>query len=92
MGTKDLTIEMFIDKWLYKNYNLTCVDMVEKYPEESKSGQWFKLFPVTREEHDLWYDWAIVVISKKYRCGKKRAMKMFALSYLNTAPNIIKDE
>lgn len=83
-----LTREDFIDKWLYRNYNITCNDLIKYYPDESKSGYWFKLFPVTKEEHDLWYNWAIDMIQKEHGCSKKNSYKLFALDYLNCAPNI----
>jgi hypothetical protein len=87
-----ITKDEIMDYWLGKFHNTSCKELIEKHPEEIKSPKWFDLFPVTQEQHDEWYDWAIALIAKRTRMSKKYAQKAFVFEYLNTAPNIKEDE
>lgn len=79
------------DMWLKKYHNTTSSEIAEMYPEESKSPDWFKLFPCTQEQHDEW--------EKKAKRKVKRYNKnipdpyferMWGFTYLNVAPYVEK--
>ena len=76
-----------INGWL-RYHGTTVQEVVEKHPEEAKSGEWFDLYPVTQEQHDQWEDWAKEYIRKKTKFSKKRIERGWGLTYLYAAPKI----
>lgn len=90
--TSKLTRTDVINWWLQKYFNTNASEVAEKYPEEVKTPEWFKLFPVTQEQHDEWYDWVISELSKRLRYSKVRIKKRFAFDYLDCAPYITKTD
>lgn len=92
MKRVELTENYFRDWWLLKCYGINCEGVVKRYPRLCKTPKWFTKYPVTQEIHDEWYDWAIKEVQKRYRCSKKYAKRSFCFMYLNTAPDIIKNE
>jgi len=83
-----LSREELLNWWLAKYHNTNVEEVLKKYPEECKLPSWFKLFPVTQEQHDDWYEWAIEYVAKKLKCSKKVAKYRFAFAYLNCAPYV----
>lgn len=67
---KTVDREVLMDWWLSKYHNTNCKEVVEKYPEEVKSPDWFKMFPVSQEQYDEWRDWAFKYIKKVTKMSK----------------------
>jgi len=88
MKKSELTEEFIIEGWLKKYYGITVAEMIKRHPKLCKSSSWYKKYPVTQEQHDSWYNWAIDVISKTLRISKKQIKRAFVFDYLNCAPNI----
>ena len=88
MKKSELTEEFIIEGWLKKYHGITVKDMVDKHPKLCKTSLWYEKYPVTQEQHNDWYDWAIDIISKTLRMSKKNTKRRFCFSYLNCAPNI----
>jgi hypothetical protein len=86
---KQLNQEDFYNYWLVKFHGITVRELMEKEPELIKTPDWYKKYAVTQAQHDEWHEWAIDVIAKYYRCGKKAARMKFVWDYLNLAPSII---
>jgi hypothetical protein len=84
--------EDFYNWWLQKYHNTTIQEIIEKEPELCKTLAWYKKYPVTQEQHDEWYTWAIDTIAKYYRISKKLARWRFAFDSLNVSPYIIKED
>lgn len=78
--------------WLKKYHDTDVNEILEKYPEECKDPRWFKMFPVTKKQHDEWYDWAISMMSKKLKISKHLVKRKFAFDYLDCAPYYNVDE
>jgi hypothetical protein len=90
---KKITRTDLLNWWLQKYHNTTVADVIGTYPVDLlKSTDWFKAFPVTQEQHDEWYEWAIGVLSKERRIGKKVLRKLFTLDYLDAAPYVSQNE
>ena len=89
---KQLTMEDYRNWWLQKYHNTNCEEVLKNYPEESKSIEWYKIFAVTQEQHDEWYEWALNTLAKERRVSKKLARRMFSLPYLDAAPSIIQKQ
>lgn len=84
-----LTREDLVNWWLQKYHNTTGEEVLVKHPDSKISPDWFKLYPVTQEQHDEWYEWAINYLVKEHRLSKKYIKSRFCFDYLNCAPNII---
>jgi hypothetical protein len=78
------------DWWLIKYHNTNCEQVKEKYPTESLTGEWYKLFKVTQEQHDEWYEWFITEVAYRWGWSKKMAEYQTAFAYLNVAPDVKK--
>jgi hypothetical protein len=88
MKTK-LTREDVLNWWLQKYHNTTVEELVKTLSDDVKnSADWFKLYPVTQEQHDEWYTWVVDALTKERRMSKTYIIKHFALDYLNCAPYI----
>lgn len=88
---KKLTSDVFVNKWLqdYHRTNLTEVMEVNGWKDnEDHSREFYAKYPVTKEQHDEWYEWAIKAIMKEYRLSKKAAKRSFTFAYLNCAPSV----
>lgn len=87
-----LTEELFINKWLADYHNTSLQEIKDKNPDweskEDPSGWFYKTYAVTNDQHDEWYEWAIGIIMKYYRVGKKRAKYNFTFPYLDVSPQI----
>lgn len=85
---QELTYEIIRDYWLGKYHNTNSKEVVEKHPEIVKTPEWFKLYPVTQEQHDEWYEWMIETVAKYFRISKKRAKQDSWNIYLDCAPTV----
>lgn len=83
-----LTQEFIMDWWLNKYHNISIKWLIENEAELIKTFHWYLKYPVTQEQHDEWYSWAIDYMSKYYRKSKKRTMKDFCFDYLNCSPSV----
>ena len=87
-----LTEEYIINGWLKKYHGITVEELVRNEPELCKTADWFRKYSVTQEQHDEWYKWAVKEIAKNMGDTQKYVERHFAFTYLNTAPNVKKDE
>lgn len=85
---KPLTSEELMGWWLLKYHNKTIEQVLEECPEASISPDWYLKYPVTKEQHDEWYEWVIDRIMKYFHITKKAAVRYFALPYINLAPSV----
>jgi len=85
---KTVDREVLMDWWLGKYHNTNCKEVVEKYPEEVKSADWFKLYPVTQEQSDEWEKWAKGYIKKELKISKAYLERGWPLVYLDTSPYV----
>jgi len=92
MKRKEISQDDIVNWWLSKYHDTTLEQVAKDYPELKESRDFYDKFPVTEEQHDEWYEWAIDFLSKYFRCGKKRMRKMFVFDYLNCAPKIKKNK
>lgn len=86
---KKLTRDDVLNWWLQKYHNTTVAELAKTLPEDVKnSSDWFKLYPVTQEQHDEWYKWVVDALAKERRMSKTYIVKHFAFDYLDCAPYI----
>ena len=82
--------EDILNGWL-KYYDTTIEEIKTLHDEEIlKSPDWFKLYPVTQEQHDEWVIWAKEYIKKTTKLSKKFVDKNWGFVYIDCAPNVIK--
>lgn len=89
---KTINREVLMDWWLSKYHNTNCKEVIEKHPEEVKSADWFKLYPVTQEQNDEWEKWAKGYIKKELKINKASLERGWPLIWLDTSPYIKKEE
>lgn len=87
-----LTYEYLINGWLVKHHGITVKELVKKEPELVKRSEWFLHYPVTQQQHDEWYDWAVSKLGKNLRMSKIQVKRYFQMDYLNVSPAIKKDD
>jgi hypothetical protein len=88
---KEPTIEDMINGWLMPYYNITIEEVDKNWVGEKDSMAFYAKYPVTQEQHDEWYKWAIDTLSKHFKWSKKLTRKQFCFDYLNCAPSIKKE-
>lgn len=82
-----LTRDDALNWWLQKYHNLTVSDVINQLTlEQQNSPTWFELYPVTKEQHDEWYNWIIETLAKEQRTSKKAMRHRFSLDYLDCSP------
>lgn len=86
------TRDELMDMWLLKYHNITCKEVVEKYPEEVKSPKWFELFPCTQEQSDEWEKEVKELYLKKLKINKRLFERSWPFTYLDCSPYIKRDE
>lgn len=90
---KELTADHFVNKWLQGYHNTSIEAVLEAHPEWKEgdhSREFYATYPVTQEQHDEWYKWAIKKAAKSKGISKKAAKRVFSFAYLNTAPSVKK--
>jgi len=85
---KTVDVNELYNLWLVKFHNITIEEVIEKYPEEIKTIEWYKLFPCTREQHDWWVDECKKLLNKKYKYPKYYIEKAWWSVYLNVSPYV----
>ena len=88
---KTIDRSVLMDWWLQKYHNTTCEEVVRNYPEEAKTPQWFKLYPVTQKQHDEWEKWAKDYVKKVTKLPKKYIDRHWGFVYLDCSPDVIKE-
>jgi hypothetical protein len=83
------TADDIMNLWLVKYHGITVEELCKKEPVLITTSDWYKKYAVTQEQHDLWYDEAIELLSKYHRWSKKFTKRQFWMSYLNLAPSVI---
>lgn len=81
-----LTREDVLNWWLQKYHNVTVDDVKLAHPEAKTDPEWFKFYPVTKDQHDEWHEWFISTLAKERRMSKKLVRKLSSLDYLDCAP------
>jgi hypothetical protein len=81
------TRDDILNGWL-KYHNTNVKEVVEKYPEEIKSPEWFKLFPCTQEQCDEWENWAKDLLKKKDKLKNWEIDRMWGFIYLDCSPYV----
>lgn len=62
-----------------------------RYQQNLNSREFYSLYPVTKEQHDEWYEWAKEEIRKVTGYKKSYIDKHWWSIYLNTSPTIINE-
>jgi len=93
----ELTETDLIDWWLGKYHNTSIKQILEENPEweanpSDHTKEFYDKYRVTQDQHDEWRKWAIDEIAKRKRLSKKYVERKFWLTYLNTAPSVIKED
>lgn len=84
---KRLTRDDLLNWWLEKYHRKTIEQVIAENPKEAlEQPTWFALYPVTKQQHDEWYEWAISALAKERRTSKKTVQRLFSLTYLDCAP------
>lgn len=86
-----VTREDLINLWLKPYHGLSVQELIEKYPEECKSSDWFDKFPCTQSQCDEWEKLAKELVRKDYKLSKRRLEREWGFIYLDTVPSIIKE-
>lgn len=95
---KKLTQDDLLNWWLEKYHNTNVEKVLIDNPDwDVHSKDWnsrtfYEKYPVTQQQHDEWYKWALDTFAKHFRLSKKQATRSFSFTYLDTAPSIIKDD
>ena len=84
---KRLTRDDLLNWWLRKFHNTTVEEVIKNHTKEVLSDpDWFKLYPVTKAQHDEWYAWAIDSLAKERKLSKKIIEHVFSLDFLDSMP------
>lgn len=89
---KTVSGEELLDWWLFKYHYTNSKEVAKKYPEEVKSPNWFKMFPVTQEQHDEWKSWAMSHIKKVTKLPKAFIKSTWWSVELDCAPYVKEKE
>lgn len=84
---KTINQDDLLNGWL-KYHNTTVEEVVKKHPKLSKTGQWFKKYPVTKAQHDEWVKWAKKYIQKETGNSMQMVNRGWCWVHLDCAPNI----
>lgn len=85
---KQVSREEMLNLWLEKYHNITVQEVLQKYPEECKSPDWFKLFPCTPEQYQEWERQAKLICQKKYKIPKRYLEETWWIVSLSCSPYI----
>ena len=80
-----------INWWLTHYHGITIKDLVERHPDAIKTAAWFKLYPVTQQQHDEWEAWAKKRIREVTKYPKKLIEKSWWSVYLDCSPSVIQE-
>lgn len=87
---KTVDREILLDWWLEKYHNTNCKKIIAKYPKEILgSPEWFKMFPVTKEQETEWISWGKSYVKKTLRINDVLLEKQWPFIYLDCSPYVI---
>jgi hypothetical protein len=90
---KQVSDKDLFNLWLVPYHGITIEEVIAKYPKEVlETPSWYKLHPVTQEQHDEWVIKAKELIMKTSKISKKIVDASWWHVYLNTSPYIIPNE
>jgi hypothetical protein len=93
MKKKQLTQVDLINLWMTKYYNTTIQEELLKNPSEvMQSSDWYRLYPVTQQQHDEWEVEAKEVYRKYLKLKKSVVDRYWGFTYLNVSPYIKQEE
>ena len=76
---------------MQKYYNTTIQVEITKNPELFKSPDWYKQYPVTKEQHDIWEQEAKQRFKTFFKLNEFALNRSWGITYLNASPYIKKD-
>ena len=81
-----------LNGWL-KYHNTNVKEVINSHPKEVlEDPDWFKLYPVTQEQHDEWVAWAKAFIKKETKSSKAMLERGWGLVYVNCSPYVEREE
>ena len=84
-----MTREDYLNWWLKKYHNTSVEEVIETHDKETlESPDWFKLYPVTQQQHDAWEKWARKQFKKEHRLTDKGVDRYWGFTYLDVAPYV----
>jgi hypothetical protein len=89
MKMNRVTSTDLINWWLLKYHSKTVDDVLHEFPDARESPEWFRVYAVTKEQHDEWHEWMKDTVAKQYHIPQKVIAKYTAFLYLNVAPSVI---
>jgi hypothetical protein len=81
--------EEIIELWLYKYHGITVDQLLQLHPEEVKSADWFRLYPVTQAQSDQWVRDAKQMLRQKYKVSKWMIERGWPYVFLDCAPFVL---
>jgi hypothetical protein len=93
MKKKQLSELDLINLWMTKHFNTTYQEeLLKNPPEVMQSSDWYRLYPVTQQQHDEWEVEAKEVFRKHFKLKKTSVNRYWGLTYLNTSPYVKQEE
>ena len=85
-----------INWWLEKYHNTKLEKILEENPEwkenpREHSKDFYEKYAVTQEQHDEWEKWAKEYTKKVTKANKRLLERGWGFVYLDTSPQIIKE-
>jgi hypothetical protein len=75
--------------WLTPYHNTTVEEVIAKHPKEVlQNPSWFKLYPVTQEQHDEWVINAKALVKKVTKMSNKFLDRQWGFIYLQVSPYV----
>lgn len=93
---KKVNADDLINWWLEKYHNTNLEKIQEENPEWKENPRehtrdFYLKYAVTQEQHDEWEKWAKEYTKKVTKASKSLFEKGWGFVYLDTAPQIIKE-
>ena len=90
---QETTRDDYLNWWLSKYHNTNVEEVINTHDKETLSSpNWFKLYPVTQEQHDEWEKWAKATYKKENRLNKAMLNRSWGFVYLDVAPYVPKNK
>lgn len=84
---KTIDRDIILNWWLEKYHNTNVEEVVKNHPKEVlESPEWFKLYPVTKEQYDEWKVWAKSYIKKELKLPNTLVDRRFWSIDLDCSP------
>ena len=93
---KKVNQEVLVNWWLEKFHNTNLDKVLEDHPDWKENPRehtrdLYLTYQVTQEQSDEWEKWAKDYIKKETKCGKKLLEHDWPWIFLDTAPQVIKN-